>query len=327
MHGSAQIGLRRAVGLGADDTMMVVTTSPPDRVIPTLSARMSAAVDALVAWVDESGGIVHRDAADEAGHPVSVRRTAVRVGAVDRVRRLWLATAAAPAPLRAAATDSAHLACISAARWRGWWMPPSADDRLHLSIPPHGRTPAAPEITVHWSHRLAPAPSLGLVESVEDALAHIAQCLSFEDAQAVWDSAIVKEGLSPEALRQVRWRTSAARRCADRATTQSDSGLETRMALRLIRLGVAIRQQVELLGRPVDLVIGEWLVVQIDGFAHHSTSAQRTKDVAFDAQLVLMGYTVLRFTYAQVMHDWETVERTIARAIATGAHLDRRSPR
>jgi hypothetical protein len=30
---------------------------------------------------------------------------------------------------------------------------------------------------------------------------------------------------------------------------------------------------------------------------------------------------VLRFTYAQVVHDWDFVERTIARAIATGAHL------
>lgn len=34
-----------------------------------------------------------------------------------------------------------------------------------------------------------------------------------------------------------------------------------------------------------------------------------------------MGYTVLRFTYSQVMHDWPMVERTIARAIATGKHL------
>ena len=84
-----------------------------------------------------------------------------------------------------------------------------------------------------------------------------------------------------------------------------------------------MRQQVVLLGRPVDLLIGERLVIQVDGFAHHSSSAQRSKDVAFDAELTLNGYTVFRFTYAQVMHDWDTVERTIARAIAAGAHLAR----
>ena len=38
-------------------------------------------------------------------------------------------------------------------------------------------------------------------------------------------------------------------------------------------------------------------------------------------ELSLRGYTVLRFTYAQVVHDWPAVERAIARAIAAGAHL------
>jgi very-short-patch-repair endonuclease len=70
-------------------------------------------------------------------------------------------------------------------------------------------------------------------------------------------------------------------------------------------------------------LVGERLVVQIDGFEHHSSSAQRTKDVRFDAELVLAGFTVLRFTYAQVVHDWDHVERTVARAIAAGAHLPR----
>ncbi len=85
-------------------------------------------------------------------------------------------------------------------------------------------------------------------------------------------------------------------------------------------LGGHIRQQVFIAGRRVDLLVGERLVVQIDGFAHHSTSEQRTKDVALDAELVLRGYTVLRFTYAQIVYDWDAVERTIARAISTGAH-------
>ena len=134
-------------------------------------------------------------------------------------------------------------------------------------------------------------------------------------------AALQAEGLTPAAVRRVRWRTPQARACADRASDQSDSGLETILAVRLTPWGLRMRQQVVLLGRPVDLLIGERLVIQVDGFAHHSTPAQRGKDVAFDAELVLMGYTVLRFTYAQVMHDWPTVERTIARAIAAGAHL------
>lgn len=85
--------------------------------------------------------------------------------------------------------------------------------------------------------------------------------------------------------------------------------------------GLRLRQQVRLAGRFVDLVIGESLVIQIDGFEHHSSSSDRTRDVAHDAELMLRGYTVLRFTYAQIIRDWPAVERTIARAVAAGLHL------
>ena len=81
-----------------------------------------------------------------------------------------------------------------------------------------------------------------------------------------------------------------------------------------------VRQQAVLAGKPVDALVGEWLVLQIDGWSHHSSSAQRTKDIAHDAELRLRGYTVLRFSYAQVVHDWPGVERTIRRALAAGLH-------
>ena len=42
-----------------------------------------------------------------------------------------------------------------------------------------------------------------------------------------------------------------------RASDQSDSGLETIVAVRLSVWGVPMRQQVAVLGRPVDLLIGE----------------------------------------------------------------------
>ncbi len=35
----------------------------------------------------------------------------------------------------------------------------------------------------------------------------------------------------------------------------------------------------------------------------------------------MRGYTVLRFTYAQIMHDWDGVERTVSSAVARGLHL------
>jgi very-short-patch-repair endonuclease len=61
-------------------------------------------------------------------------------------------------------------------------------------------------------------------------------------------------------------------------------------------------------------------VIQIDGWAHHSSSTQRSKDISHDAELRLRGYTVLRFSYAQVVHDPAAVERAIRRALAAGLH-------
>lgn len=85
-------------------------------------------------------------------------------------------------------------------------------------------------------------------------------------------------------------------------------------------MGLPIRQQTVLAGRPVDFLIGDRLVVQVDGHAYHSSAADRGRDAAHDAELRLRGYHVLRFTYSQVLHDWPAVERSIARAVAAGLH-------
>ncbi|QKJ20141.1 endonuclease domain-containing protein [Microbacterium hominis] len=293
----------------------------PRTLSPRRFASIAEGVPALAAWAAASGGIVHRAAAERAGFPISVRRAAVRTGAVRKLRRDWLATDDAPPDLVTAAINGGTLTCVSAARRRGWWMPEGAPTGIHLRVDPHASSPVDPDVAVHWSQRIAPARPDSLLESVEDTLAHIAVCLDAESAQVVWNSAVKLESRSPAALQRVRWRTQAARDCADRASEQSDSGLETIAVVRLTPWGIPIQQQVVLLGRPVDILMGERLVIQIDGYAHHASSAQRSRDVAFDAELALLGYTVLRFTYVQIVHDWEGVERTIARAIAAGLHL------
>lgn len=270
-------------------------------------------------WIDRHDGIAHRAAADAAGFSRAVIRVAVRSGAVRAVKRNWLATASAHPRLLLAAEHTARLACLSAAVHRGWWSPPDLDDRLHLAVGPHGAVPAV-DATVHWSTPLAPAPAWGLLESVEDTLVHLAGCLPREAALTVWESAIRSEGLSIDAVRTIRWPTIAAQECALEATGLSDSGIETIGLRRLRPLGVPIRQQAVIAGRRVDLLLGDRLVVQIDGFGHHSSAAQRAKDIAHDAELTLRGYTVLRFGYAQIVYDWPSVERVIARAIAAGAH-------
>lgn len=268
-----------------------------------------------------TGGIAHREAALSAGCRIPDLRRAARSGAVTVLRRQWLVTPAAPPELRAAAAAGGRLACVSVARRRGWWLP-DLPPALHLHVSPHAAAgDRPPDAVAHWSVPVAPAARFSLEESVEDALRHVARCLPREEALVVWESAIRIEGLSLEAIRAVRWRAQDAQECAERVQGLSDSGLETLVVVRLSHWGVPVRQQVVLAGHRVDILIGERLVVQIDGYAHHSSAAQRGRDVAHDAELRLRGYTVIRVTYAQIVYDWPAVERMLSRAVAAGLHL------
>ncbi|WP_343045361.1 DUF559 domain-containing protein [Microbacterium pseudoresistens] len=68
----------------------------------------------------------------------------------------------------------------------------------------------------------------------------------------------------------------------------------------------------------MDCLIGERLIVQIDG-GHH-VGAQRTSDIDHDARLMLRGYHVIRVSYVQLMHRWPEVQLLIMTAIAQGLH-------
>lgn len=281
--------------------------------------RDSVGMD-LGSWVTARGGIAHREDARERGFAPSRVRAAIRAGEVERVRAKWIATASAPADLRAAAAASAQLTCISLARRRGWWIPESAPSGIHLHVGANAHR-HSDELVMHWSEPLVATGRRALTASIEDALAHVARCFDYEDAMAIWESALRCESLDVESLRAVRWRDTASRELAAAVRGMSDSGLETVFVVRLSSWGIPLRQQVRLAGHDVDVVLGSHLVIQIDGFAHHSRSADRGRDVAHDAELRLRGYTVIRFTYAQILHDWAHVERTVAAAIARGLHL------
>ncbi|MFT4306494.1 MAG: DUF559 domain-containing protein [Microbacterium sp.] len=271
-------------------------------------------------WLLAHDAICHRHDALCAGFGPPLLRELVASGRVTAIRRMWLALPSAAPDLVAAARAGARISCVTLARRRGWWMPDGAAGGIHLHLLPGSRSPQDDTCVRHWSLPIAPAAPTALVGTVEDALAHIALCLPHDLALVVWESASRREGLAADYLCRVRWTSLAARRLAAEVLGLSDSGLETLLVIPLRRWGLRVRQQIVLIGRPVDLLIGERLVVQIDGWEFHSSSAQRAKDIAHDAELRLRGYTVLRFSYAQVVHDRAGVEAVIRRAVAAGLH-------
>jgi very-short-patch-repair endonuclease len=92
-----------------------------------------------------------------------------------------------------------------------------------------------------------------------------------------------------------------------------------RERLRWLRL--SIRVQIWIAGHRVDTLIGERLVLQIDG--RHHVGRQRSEDIRHDAELMLMGYRVIRVSYPQVMFEWAAVQDLIMRAVAQGHHRAR----
>ncbi len=91
---------------------------------------------------------------------------------------------------------------------------------------------------------------------------------------------------------RIEWRSARASRIAAVADVLSDSGLETHFVILMRSIGVVVVQQVWVDGHPLDALIGDRLVVQLDGFAHHSSTQDRRRDIEADARLRLRGYTV-----------------------------------
>lgn len=266
-----------------------------------------------------TAGYVHRDDLRDRGwRPDAVRRAAAAEG-LTVVRRSWVLAPTAHPLLRRAAEAGGRLTCVSAAQLAGAWRPGS-DDVLHVAVHPHSGM-AGRDARRHRGSGVVPVSGRSLVDPVENVLAVTATCLPHDDALAVWESSLNKGLITTQRLRAIVWRGDRARRLRDEATALSDSGLETRMVIRLRRAGMRVLQQVVIAGRPVDALVGRFLVLQTDGFRFHSAPAQRRADIAHDRRLRLLGYTVFRYDYFEVVEEWPRVEAEVRADIAQGLHL------
>lgn len=242
--------------------------------------------------------------------------TAVAGGHLLRPRRGWLAAPGADRDLVAAARHGVVLTCITQARRLGLWV--LEHDRPHVGAPPHAGNVRVPVATVHWHSPVVPRHPDALVDPIENVLAIVALCQPFEAALAIWESALKQRLVEPEGLGRMRL-PAAARALLEQASPWSDSGLETFIVPRLLWLRLPLRRQIWIAGHRVDLLIGDRLVLQIDG-GHH-VGPQREEDIAHDAALRLLGYHVIRVGYAQVLERWHEVQEVIMRAVAQRLHV------
>ena len=265
------------------------------------------------AWLRTRGGIAHRESALAAG----ITRAQLERARIPRVRRFWLALPDAAPALRLAAAHRGRLDCVSATRhWELSLLRPAPE--AHLWAAGEANVAALPGTRWHRGRLLGPRIPHALVVSEVDALAHVAECLPRIEALIVWESALRRGRASPTGLQRVAWTGRQARRLAAEASSRSDSLLETIALHRMRDLGLPLQQQVKLLGHHVDFLLGERLVIQTDGFEYHSDPRQRAADLRHDARLMLAGYRVLRFTYADIVHHWDRTIGIILAAVAQG---------
>jgi very-short-patch-repair endonuclease len=137
--------------------------------------------------------------------------------------------------------------------------------------------------------------------------------------------------IDPESLREAlaghegQPGTPRLRRLLDRATfSLTDSELERRFIpiTRSAGLPRPLTQQL-LHGFRVDFYWPDLgLVAETDGLRYHRTPAQQSRDRRRDQALTAAGFTVLRFTHAQIRYEPEYVGRllgAVADRIAAGA--------
>jgi very-short-patch-repair endonuclease len=264
-------------------------------------------------------GYVHRADLLDAGWRPDAIRSAVDSEGLVRAGRSWILLPDASPDLLAAATHAGVVTCVSGAGMAGLWRP-GHDTTTHLAVARGAR--GAPEgVRTHWSGGVVARQPRSLADPIENVLAIVAQCQPHEDALSVWDSALRTGKVTPERLAAIHWRGERARALRNEATALSHAGTETIFATRMRRIGVRVRQQAKIAGHHVDGLIGARLVIQIDGFVHHADVKQRRSDIAHDRALRLLGYTVLRFDYHQVVNDWARVEAEVLAAIAQNLHL------
>ena len=272
----------------------------------------------MLEWMDRRHGVAHSSQLRLAGYSQRETADAVTRGDLRRVRRSWLLRPTADPRRAAAAEVGGRATCLTAAGMLGLWVPDHSE--VHVAVQATASRNSIDGVRLHWASAPAPVSRTMTEEPIVNVLFHIARCTVAHEAVAVWESAIRSKKVGADTLSRVAWRSTAAVQIAKVAGELSDSGLETRFAHGMRQIGVTIRQQVRIDGHQVDGLIGETLVVQLDGFAHHGSAADRRRDLEADARLALRGYTVLRFDYFQVFFRWDYVVETVLMAIAQDLH-------
>lgn len=249
-------------------------------------------------------------------------RVATRSGVIDRVRPGLYALPSRLSPqARQALAHGGVLACVSAAAEAGLWVMPYEGTHVWMSATGHEHPHVACDCVAHWDANAGQVCDRIRVDVVH-ALVQLAFCLGEEPFFVAYESALRLGALTKSDRAALRKSLPLSfDRLFMLARSTADSGLESITRFRLFRLGITVEGQVQVPGvGVVDLVIGDRLIIELDGKDNHDGASKRHKDLRRDALAAALGYETLRFDYALVLYEWDLVEDAILAKLAAGAH-------
>ena len=266
------------------------------------------------------------------GHTSHQLTRAVRRGEVERIRQGHYGCPELSAPETESVRVGGRLTGLAAAKHYGIWVPrnPTTD----VLVSPHARALRTrddatrrrsehpdPLLRVSWADH--GARGTRSVVLVSECVRHV---IRFEPplvAFAVVESALTTGHLSrAEWGRLVTTLTRRQRRLLASVSRLSESGGESMLKFHLRAAGIRFRQQVKIapIGR-VDFLLGDRLVVEVDGAAFHTATDDFERDRRRDAELSCAGIRALRFSYKQVDQQPKLVIAAIEAALARRDHL------
>lgn len=234
------------------------------------------------------------------------------------LRRGWVQVGEPPYEVVAAVKRGGVLSCLSALKRHGVWVPEFHD--VHT----RGNKWAVLNRKGPFCRRFGrPAPEYGSIDDVATALAHCVHCLDDEGLLVVIDS-IIHLGLMGFDQVEYLFRDAPMRlnRILARVDDRAESGPETMIRSRLLaeNVGLDIQVVIDGVGR-VDILIGRWLIIEIDGWEFHGDKPHFASDRTRIVNASNLGYTLLPFTYEQVVFDAAATHRRIMTAIHNAAHV------
>jgi very-short-patch-repair endonuclease len=278
----------------------------------------------VVEHLTRLGGVATRAALVRLSSRAEVDR-ALAAGDVVADARGRYALPATEVAVRRAHALSGVLSHASAALWHGWEVKVVPQDP-DVSVPRNRKVPPDRRSGVVL-HRcdLHPDDVEGLATGVETTLLQCLRSLPFDEALTIADSAL-RHGVPRSVLHRVAATVSGpgrpqVLRVVEEARGEAANPFES--CLRAVALGVpGLRVEPQVLirtgtdwARPdlVDEDLG--LVLEADSFQWHGGRAQLRRDARRYNRLVCAGWTVLRFSWEDVMFETDDVRAVLVAAV------------